>query len=309
MGCGVGACRPPAGGGPNSACVARPTNLMECQNLTTDQFEGFSAIIATTLGIKMPPSKRVMLQSRLQRRLRELGLESFTEYHTRFFNDPSHQAAELEHLLNLATTNKTDFFREPEHFNVLAHDALAHWRRGRRPGAFRVWCAGCATGEEAYTIAMTLLEQQAAGAFEFTVLATDVSTRVLNTAMQAIYPAERIGPIPLALRTKYLLRSRDPEAQEVCIAPVVRSHVRFGHLNFLAPDYGIREMMDVIFFRNVMIYFDRPTQQRVVSTMCRHLHPDGYLFTAHAETLQGLALPLRSAGPAVYRHLPAASPP
>ena len=282
---------------------------MECQNLTTAQFEGFSAIIASMLGIKMPPTKRVMLQSRLQRRLRELGLESFNEYHDRFFNDPSHQAAELEHLLNLATTNKTDFFREPEHFNVLVREALAQWRHARRPGPFRVWCAGCATGEEAYTLAMALLEQQVAGSFDFSILATDVSTRVLDTAMQAIYAEERIGPIPIPLRQKYLLRSRDPADQQVCIAPAVRSHVRFGHLNFLAPDYGLREVMDVIFFRNVMIYFDRPTQQQVVTKMCRHLRPDGWLFTAHAETLQGLGLPLVSAGPAVYRHHPAASPP
>jgi len=278
---------------------------MECHDLTTEQFEDFSAIISDTLGIKMPPAKRVMLQSRLQRRLREVGLESFAEYHARFFNDPEHRAAEIEHLLNLATTNKTDFFREPEHFHVLVNEALAHWRRERPSGVFRVWCAGCSTGEESYTIAMTLLEQQAAGRFDFSILATDVSTRVLDTAMQAIYAEERIGPIPLALRTKYLLRSRDPAARQVQIAPQVRGHVRFGHLNFLAPDFGIRETLDVIFFRNVMIYFDRPTQQQVVGKMCRHLRPDGYLFTAHAETLQGLALPLRSAGAAVYRLNPA----
>lgn len=281
---------------------------MECETLTTEQFEDFSALIASTLGIKMPPAKRVMLQCRLHRRLRELGLESFEEYHDRFFNDPAHQAAEIEHLLNLATTNKTDFFREPDHFEVLAHDALALWRRERPSNHFRVWCAGCSTGEEAYTLAMTLLEQQAGGAFEFSILATDVSTRVLEIAMQAIYAEERIAPIPEALRKKYLLRSRDRTLQQVQIAPEVRTRVRFGHLNFLSADYGLRETMDVIFFRNVMIYFDRPTQQQVVGRMCRHLRPGGWLFTAHAETLQGLGLPLRSAGPAVYRHDSTAAP-
>jgi chemotaxis protein methyltransferase CheR len=120
--------------------------------------------------------------------------------------------------------------------------------------------------------------------------------------MQAIYAEERIEPIPPALRAKYLLRNR--AAQQVRLAPEVRARVHFGHLNFLAPDYGLRETMDVIFFRNVMIYFDRPTQQQVVGKMCRHLRPDGWLFTAHAETLQGLGLPLRNAGAAVYRHHP-----
>jgi chemotaxis protein methyltransferase CheR len=274
---------------------------MECHTLTTEQFEDFSAIIAGTLGIKMPPAKRVMLQSRIQRRLRELNLDSFAEYHARFFNDPEHQAAEIEHLLNLATTNKTDFFREPDHFEVLTGEVLAHWRRRPPSPVFRVWCAGCSSGEEAYTIAMCLLEQQARGAFEFSILATDVCTRVLHAAMQGIYAEAHAAPIPPALRQKYLLRSRDAANRQVRIAPEVRAHVRFGHLNFLSPDYGIPDTMDAIFFRNVMIYFDRPTQQQVVGRMCRHLRPDGYLFTAHAETLQGLGLPLRNAGTAVYR--------
>ena len=144
---------------------------LDSNALTAEQFEDFSAVIAGTLGIKMPPAKRVMLQSRLQRRLRELGVESFADYHARFFNDAQHQAVEIEHLLNLATTNKTDFFREPEHFSVLTRETLAHWRSERPSTTFRVWCAGCSTGEEAYTIAMTLLEQQADGAFDFSILA------------------------------------------------------------------------------------------------------------------------------------------
>ena len=273
---------------------------MECHALNSEQFEDFSAVIAGTLGIKMPPSKRVMLQSRLQRRLRDLGLDDFSAYHARFFADAAGRAEELEHLLNLATTNKTDFFREADHFSVLG-DALAAWRKERPGGPFRVWCAGCATGEEAYTLAMTLLEARAREPFEFSILATDVSTRALGVAMQGIYAEERIAPVAPELRAKYLLRSRDRTARQVRIAPEVRERVRFGHLNFLAPDYGLREAMDVVFFRNVMIYFDRPTQQRVVSRICQHLRPDGWLFIAHAETLQGLNLPLRTAGTAVYR--------
>ena len=275
--------------------------------LTPAQFADFSEIIATTLGIKMPPSKQTMLQSRLHRRLRELGLESFEEYHEKFFNDAAHRAEELEHLLNLATTNKTDFFREPDHFDVLVQEVLPAWLRRPTGSVFRVWCAGCSTGQEAYTIAMMLLEQQTSLRFDFSVRATDVCTRVLETAMQAIYPAEQIKPVPPSLRAKYLLRSRDRSEDCVRIAPEVRAKVRFGHLNFLAPDYGLAETLDVIFFRNVMIYFDRETQQQVVSRMCRHLHVGGTLFIAHAETLQGLPLPLRSVGPSIYRHEPQAT--
>jgi len=277
---------------------------MESQTLTTSQFADFQQVITASLGIKMPPTKQVMLQSRLHHRLRELGIETFDEYHARFFGDPAHRAVELEHLLNLATTNKTDFFREPDHFDVLANEILPAWRRAPSGSAFSVWCAGCATGEEAYTIAMVLAEQRRVAPFEFFIRATDVSTRVLETARQAVYAEDHAEPIPLALHQRYLLRSRDRAVRQVRVAPELRERVRFGHLNFLSPDFGMREVFDVVFFRNVMIYFDREMQQQVVAKICRQLRPEGRLFIAHSETLQGLALPLSLAGTAAYRRLP-----
>jgi len=273
---------------------------MQQTELTSKQFDDFSTIIASRLGIKMPATKRTMLQSRLLRRARELGLEDVHAYHARFFSDPQEQQDELEHLLNLATTNKTDFFREPDHFEFLAQQALPAWRARSPSGPFRVWCAGCATGEEAYTLAMVLKEQQVRGSFDFTILATDVSTRVLERAMAATYDKEHAAPIPLTLRQKYLLRSRDSSAGLVKIAPEIRDHVRFGHLNFLSENYGIRTKFDVIFFRNVMIYFDRDTQQKIVSRMCRLLPVGNWIFTAHAESLQGLGLPIETIQAAVY---------
>jgi chemotaxis protein methyltransferase CheR len=275
--------------------------------LTPEQFEDFRDIIAGQLGIKMPATKQVMLQSRLHRRLRELGMENFAEYHARFFNDQDYQSGELEHLLNLATTNKTDFFREAEHFDLLARQVLPAWLRDPSGPVFRLWCAGCATGEETYTLAMTLREQQALFRFEFSVLGTDVSTRALETAMRAVYAEEHAEPIPPALRSKYLLRNRKDSL--VKVTAELRSKVRFGHLNFLAPDYGLRDAFDAVFFRNVMIYFDRPTQQEVVTKICRHLRPGGHLFVAHSESLQGLTLPLHMLGPAFYRHEPTPSGP
>jgi chemotaxis protein methyltransferase CheR len=273
---------------------------MQQTELTSQQFDDFSTLIGTRLGIKMPATKRTMLQSRLLRRARELGLEDVHAYHARFFSDPEMQEDELEHLLNLATTNKTDFFREADHFEFLAQQALPAWRTRSPGGPFKVWCAGCATGEEAYTLAMVLLEQQSRGEFDFSILATDVSTRVLEKAMAATYEEEHAAPIPPHIRKKYVLRSRDASAGLVRIAPEVRQYVRFGHLNFLSENYGIREKFDVIFFRNVMIYFDRDTQRQIVSRMCRLLPVGNWLLTAHAETLQGLGLPLESVASAVY---------
>jgi chemotaxis protein methyltransferase CheR len=273
---------------------------MNQAELTNQEFNDFSALISDRLGIKMPPAKKTMLQSRLLRRARQLGMDSVHVYHDRFFSDPSGQQTELEHLINLATTNKTDFFREPEHFDFLAQQALPAWRDRSPSGPLKVWCAGCATGEEAYTLAMVLLEQQSRGSFEFSILATDVSTRVLQHAMDAAYDEEHAGPIPPVLRKKYLLRGRGTSEGLVKISPEVRQHIRFGHLNFLSANYGIREKFDVIFFRNVMIYFDRPTQQEIVGRMCRILKPGGWLFTAHSESLHGLDLPLDSVDSAVY---------
>lgn len=276
---------------------------MEADLLSPAAFEDFSQVINTQLGIKMPPSKRTMLQSRLQRRAREIGIESVASYHRHFFSNPTTQFEELEHLLNLATTNKTDFFREPDHFDHLVRVALPEWRKTQGgDGNFRIWCAGCSTGEEAYTLSMVLHEEAARQPFNFTLLATDVSTRVLRHAMDAIYPVEHISPIAQNLRHKYLLRSRD--GKSVKMGPELRAPIRFGHLNFLSPDYGLKERIDVIFFRNVMIYFERTTQEQVVGRMCRHLRPNGHLYIAHSETLQGLNLPITSAGTAIYRHTP-----
>lgn len=273
---------------------------MNQTELTNQEFDDFSRLISNRLGIKMPPAKKTMLQSRLLRRAREMGMDDVHAYHARFFSNPKEQEEELEHLINLATTNKTDFFREPEHFDFLAQQALPAWRNRSPSGAFRIWCAGCATGEEAYTLAIVLLEQQARGSFDFSILATDVSTRVLERAMSATYDEPHVSPIPPALRKKYLLRGNGNSAGLVRLSPEVRGHVRFGHLNFLSSDYGLREKFDVIFFRNVMIYFDRPTQQEIVSRMCRLLRVGGWLFTAHSESLHGLALPLDAVASAVY---------
>ena len=273
---------------------------MNQTELTIQEFDDFSRLISTRLGIKMPPAKKTMLQSRLLRRAREMGMDNVHDYHRRFFSNPAEQADELEHLINLATTNKTDFFREPDHFEFLAQQVLPAWRNRSPSGPLKVWCAGCATGEEAYTLSMVLLEQQPRGAFDFSILATDVSTRVLEHAMAATYDEEHTAPIPQVLKKKYLLRGSGNSAGLVRLSPEVRSRVRFGHLNFLSPDYGIREKFDVIFFRNVMIYFDRPTQQQIVNRMCQILRPGGWLFTAHSESLHGLVLPLDCVDSAVY---------
>jgi chemotaxis protein methyltransferase CheR len=211
-------------------------------------------------------------------------------------------------MIDLVTTNKTDFFREPDHFDYLVREVLPAWVRQRRDGhvaKIRIWSAGCSTGEEPFTLAMVLHEfASVTPGFDFQILATDISTRVLETACLAIYPEERIAPVPGHLKRKYFLKSRDRSVPNVRIVPALRHKVQFRHLNLMADDFGIREQIDIIFCRNVIIYFDRPTQQRVLRHLCQHLAADGHLFLGHSETLEGLDLRLKGVCPTVYRKIP-----
>ncbi len=252
----------------------------------------------------MPPAKLTMLQSRLQRRMRELQIHSLDEYEERLFAEGS-ASGELIHFFDIVTTNKTDFFREPQHFDYLVRKALPTLAKENRLESrwnFKLWCAGCSSGQEVYTLGMTLSEYAAAQrGFSFSMLATDISTRILQQAQRAIYTEEVIAPVPMELRRKYLLRSADKARQLVRVGPELRQKVKFGRLNFMDANYGIREEFDVIFFRNVMIYFDKPTQEAVINRQCKNLRPGGYLFISHSESLAGLNVPLEVVGNSVFR--------
>ncbi len=267
-------------------------------------FARFARFITTELGIKMPEAKLPMLQSRLMRRLRQLQLGSVEEYQDYLFSSPNADE-ERVHFIDAITTNKTDFFREPQHFEYLVHTVLPNLSRTGGSGAavrLRLWCAGCSSGEEPYTLAMVLSEyaRQRKG-FDFALLATDISTRMLDHARAGIYDESRVEPVPMPLRHSYLLRSRDRCRRLVRIVPELCARVVFRRLNFMDDDYGLDVAFDVIFFRNVMIYFDKPTQETVLHKLCRHLRPGGHLFVGHSESLAGLNVPVVLAHSAVFR--------
>lgn len=272
--------------------------------LNERHFAKFSETITRETGIRMPHEKLPMLQSRLQRRLRQLGLDSLEDYQRRLFESPD-SALEWVEFINLVTTNKTDFFREPKHFDYLTKNALPSLDRNPNiPWNAHIWCAGCSSGEEPYTLAMVLDDySQRRPGFDFSLLGTDISTRVLDLAKAAIYDEAVVGPIPPEFRHRYLLRGKDHEHPRFRIAPELRHKVRFGRLNFMDENYGIKDYFDVIFFRNVMIYFEKPVQQLVLSRICQQLKPGGYLFAGHSESLTGLDLPIRQVGASVFRHM------
>ncbi|HEV2445769.1 MAG TPA: CheR family methyltransferase [Candidatus Sulfopaludibacter sp.] len=283
---------------PDSPCMV--DSASGPSGLSAAGFARLARFITGELGIKMPESKLTMVQSRLLRRVRELRLESVDQYAGYFF--AADNASEREHFINAITTNKTDFFREPEHFAFLTGVVLPSMAGGAR---FQAWSAGCSSGEEPYTLAMVLAEYGSRHpGFDFAVLATDVSTRVLDSARAAIYPESQVAPIPPELRRKYLMCSRNRADQLARVVPELRRKVGFHQVNFMAEDYGVRLTFDAIFFRNVMIYFDRRTQEAVINRLCRNLAPGGYLFAGHSESLAGLDVPLKTVKAAIYRKLP-----
>jgi chemotaxis protein methyltransferase CheR len=273
-------------------------------------FARLSALIEQRCGIQLPESKRVMVEARLRKRLQQLGLRSFSDYWS-LLADVQRRDSEMGPLTDALTTNKTDFLREPAHFQILEHTILPHlYSAGigsRTP--LRLWSAASSTGEEPYTLAMVLDQWgRSRRPFEFSILGTDISTRVLAQARQATYQSNVIAPLPEAWRQAYLLRARGPAAPAPFrISPALRARVRFGQLNLMDPDYGLPEKVHIIFCRNVLIYFNRQTQLAVARKLARHLLPGGYLFVGHSESLHAADLPLTALAPSVYQHQPASA--
>lgn len=261
--------------------------------------------IEQTVGIKLPASKRTMLEGRLSKRARSLGLGSISEY-CRFLFDENGLATEAVELVDAVTTNKTDFFREPDHFTFLterAVPALLRHRGGEPQPHLKIWSAASSTGAEAYTIAMVLAEhaRKSLQKFRFSILGTDISTSVLRQARRAIYPEEMINPISRELQLRYLMFGRTAERREVRIAPELRACVTFAYLNLMDTQYPVDRNVDVIFLRNVLIYFDKPTQLAVVQRLVSHLRKGGYIIFGHSETMVGVSLPLKQLAPSVFQ--------
>jgi chemotaxis protein methyltransferase CheR len=266
-------------------------------------FQQFSSFIYDQVGIQLPPSKKTMLEARLQKRLKVNNIESFEEYGQFVFSAQGLQA-ELIHLIDVVTTNKTDFFREPGHFDFLTQKALPTiLKRNKSPShPIRIWSAGCSSGEEPYTLAMVLSDYAAEQRnCHFSILASDISTRILDTAKKAIYPEERTSDIAMHVKKRYLLRSRDRQRGLIRICPELRAMITFKRINFMDNDFGISEKMDIIFCRNVVIYFDKDTQQNLMQKFHRQLRPGGYLFLGHSETLNGIDVDLKAVGSTVYQ--------
>lgn len=274
-------------------------------HLAEADFAKISILIGKEVGIRLPPSKRLMVEGRLRRRLRALQLRTFAEYCDYMFRNDGLKK-ELPFLINVVTTNKTDFFREPEHFDLMRSrmvPELLERRAGERSPTLKIWSAASSTGAEAYTCAMVLADMLGrTNAFRFSILGTDISTDVIDHARRAVYPAEQIVPVPQELQSRYLMWSRrNVQRPEVRIVPEMRRLVQFHRLNLMDEKYPFDRDVDIILLRNVLIYFDKTDQAKVINRLVGHLRPGGYLLLGHSESMIGTSIPVRQVAPAVFQ--------
>ncbi len=263
----------------------RPSEFAEIKRLAYDKF-----------GLDLRSGKEELVSARLGKVIRKGGFRSFAEYYRHVVGDPSGEA--LIHLIDALTTNFTSFLREPAHFDFLKKEVVPGWR-GR--SEVHVWSAACSTGEEPYTVAFSLLDQlKGAGWPSMRILATDISTRALETARRGVYASERFGGVPESWLSHYLLRGKGRAEGWFKVKPEVQKLIEFQRLNLIEP-LRITGPFALILCRNVMIYFDKPTQQQVVEKLASRLEPGGYLFVGHSESLTGRSAGLDYVRPAIYR--------
>ena len=281
--------------------TALPIPARKEDRLAERDFLRLSQFIYDYSGIKMPPNKRTMLEGRLRKRMRETGYFRFDDYCRYLFQEDGLQIEAVD-LIDVVTTNKTDFFREPRHFEFMAKTALPAIT-ARKAGAVRAWSAASSTGAEAYTMAMVMEDYgERRPSFDYNILATDLSTHCLVAAHRGVFPQEMVEPVPADLRRQFILTSKDPRRREVRIHPRLRSKIAFGRLNLMDDHYAaVGEPMDMIFCRNVLIYFDKPTQAGVLKRLTDRLAAGGYLFIGHSESTQGVDLPVEQVAHTVFQ--------
>lgn len=262
-------------------------------HFTHQDFERIRRLIHQRAGISLSPAKQDMVYSRLARRLRTTGLRSFGEYIARL---ESGDQVELEAFTNSLTTNLTAFFREGHHFPILAEHVKA--RMGDHP--ISLWCAASSTGEEPYSMAMTMVDVFGRYDPPVHIIATDVDTQVLRTAESGVYPKERVDKLPPDLVKRFFLGGTGPQEGQVKIRDELRALVTFRQINLLDEKWPMRGPFDAIFCRNVMIYFDKPTQYRILQKFVPLLRPDGLLFAGHSESLYHASDLFKARGKTVY---------
>jgi chemotaxis protein methyltransferase CheR len=266
--------------------------------LTDADYEFLRRLVYEHSRINLGHDKRALVSARVAKRLRALEIGSYHEYCQRLKMEAD--VEELGNLVDVISTNHTHFFREEKHFDWLCAVLLPQWRSAHRTGEpFRAWSAASSSGEEPYTLAIVLAEFFGLDG-SWTIDATDISTRVLARAEQAVYDAEKLAPVHPELLRRYFQRGTGQWEGSFRVREELRKHVRFQHLNLLQSQYPFSQRFQLIFCRNVMIYFDRPTQETLIGKLTEQLEPGGHLLVGHSESLSGIRHLLRQLQPAIY---------
>lgn len=262
-------------------------------------FSKVGKMITETYGIKMATEKKIMFQSRLQKRLRELKLNSFDEY-AKILLDGGAKSSEFSILVNYISTNKTEFFRENNHFIYLNQEVFPSFNF-KSGATLNIWSAGCSSGQEAYTIALVTEEFKRLNnlTFNYSIIGTDISTKVLLEAKSAIYKYID-NEIPKELLHMYFLKSKNTSERKIRVIKSIRDKVFFTYLNLIEDNYKLNFNFDIIYLRNTLIYFDSKTQQSVLQKVISKLKPGGYLFIGHSESLINMNLAIHPVAPSVY---------
>jgi len=270
--------------------------------MTDKEFKRLSSFIQEEVGIKLPEAKKIMLQSRLQKRLRVLQIPNFKDYITYVFEEGHKE--ELMHMFDVVSTNKSDFFREPIHFKHLQEEVFPKILEKRANQQIKIWSAGCATGEEPYTLAMVAYEyMEHHTGFDFSIVGTDISSHALQKAKHAIFKDEKVNHIPMETKKKYMLRSKDREHPTVKMNEKIKQKVQFKRLNFMESYYDMKEQFDIIFCRNTLIYFERENQEKVINRLLSHLKRGGAFFLGHSESIMGMDVPLMQIKPTIFQKI------
>lgn len=276
-----------------------PAAILQMDN---ESFVRLSTYITDMYGIKLPPVKKAMLESRLGKKVKQLGMNSYKEFLDYIFSDQG-KKKELLNVVDLVTTNKTDFLREPQHFQFLSDVLLPGYVHKAGLKNIKVWSAACSTGEEPYSLVMALEEFKKRNiGFDYTLAASDISIRAIQTAHRGIYTLDRIDTIPIDWKRVYFLKSKDSTRKLVRVKPVFRSKISYKRINLVGDAYGVPpDSMDIIFCRNVLIYFDKPTQEQVIRRLTACLKPGGILFLGHSESTMGMDVSLKQIKPTIYQ--------
>lgn len=278
---------------------------LQPKSISQKEFQNFQELIYRTSGIWLPQGKTALLVGRLSKRLRHFGLKTFSEYFRVVSNNPE----EFTRMLDAISTNETRFFREPNQFDFLEQRVLPQWiaeaEDSARARRVRVWSAGCSTGQEPYSLAMTLLHHLPPSAgWDIEIVATDLSTQVLQTAKSATWDFAKSSEIPEHYLKAFMLRGYGEQEGKMKAGPEIRSLINFYRLNLNEAKYPVSGKFDLIFCRNVLIYFDLETRTKVVQRLLEHLSPAGFLFVGHAESLHTMAGILRRVVPTIYNPIP-----